>query len=135
MLQKLHLEWFLLASRAVSVGLQVLVARTRQEYCSMLYSIARSSETAAGQHTSSAAAARQTLLATHAAHAVWDVHVQANTFLVRLRSLFADFPRCVSCCRRLSRLTQTALKMLYEARMTSKSSHLVATHVPVAVAV
>jgi hypothetical protein len=66
-----------------TAGLQILVARSREDYCSLLLHLARNSEILESKRTSSAAAARQKLLLTQNSHAVWDVEAQANAFQVR----------------------------------------------------
>lgn len=54
----------------------MLVARSREDYCTIMQNLARNSE-------KSAVIVRSKLLATLRSHPVWDVDAQANTFRVR----------------------------------------------------
>jgi hypothetical protein len=80
----IHCPFFASALRVAVAGLHNLVARSRQDYCSLLHNLALNSERTTVESDSYAATARQKLLATLTSHAVWNVDVQANTFLVRL---------------------------------------------------
>ncbi len=61
----------------------MLVARSRDDYCSVMYNLARNSEIVASESSSLAAIVRAKLLATLHAHPLWDVDAQANAFRVR----------------------------------------------------
>jgi hypothetical protein len=76
------------------------VARSRDDYCSLMYNLARNSEQVTGETMSSAAAARQKLLATLDSHPVWNVDAQANSFRVTPQHAAFCSPRaalCIAC--------------------------------------
>lgn len=123
----------LLVSCALAPGLKMLVARSREDYCSLLDRLARNSEKVADESLSFAANARQKLLATLKSHAVWNVDAQANTFLVRFSSECCTIrwrsPAALLAASLHSQILQVALKMLHEAREISSSSHLLSARI------
>jgi hypothetical protein len=119
----------LLASYTFASGLHTLVARSREDYCSLLHRLARNSEKVADKSLSSVANARQKLHATLKSHAVWNIDAQANTFLVRFSCEYFSIGRPPPAEPPHPPASQVALKILLETRQVSTSSHVLATRI------